>query len=220
MPLVSPNILPNCPNCGRTFQPGRLRCQWCGADLSQVPLPDMELLCPCCEESQLEEFHKSEWILHFCGRCGGLWMTSPMLERLERHYEKPSAPAQPVLAKTQPETPTPTPDLNGPAPGVEDSGDAPADTSGAPLETPPAPAEPQSGLLYRRCPQCRKMMSRRCYHRVSHVVIDECMGHGVWFDRQEFDRVLAFLRAGGLGQSKTFEADHPLRELHDLFRIF
>jgi len=209
MDSTAPNRPPHCPNCGRNFQPGRTRCQWCGADVSQVPLPQMQFACPCCEGSpRLEEFHSGEWLLYLCARCGGLWVTTAALERLEEHYEQ--APA----SRPRPEHVRP----NGVAvaAGEAVSGD-PGPATGAAADVAP-PALPQS--LYRPCPQCRELMARRNYHRVSGVVLDECLGHGVWFDRHEFERVLAFLKSGGIHRSTAHDAQHSSGSLHDLFRIF
>ncbi len=54
---------------------------------------------------------------------------------------------------------------------------------------------------YRRCPQCAQQMARRSYQRVSGVIVDQCLGHGTWFDPDEFERVIEFLLAGGLARS-------------------
>ena len=66
----------------------------------------------------------------------------------------------------------------------------------------------QRGPLYRKCPICGKLMSRRNYARHSGVIIDVCRQHGVWFDADELPRILAWVRAG-----KKAEADR--REAHE-----
>jgi Zn-finger nucleic acid-binding protein len=37
------------------------------------------------------------------------------------------------------------------------------------------------------------------------VIVDICKGHGTWFDRDELNRIVEFIRAGGLEASRTRE---------------
>jgi Zn-finger nucleic acid-binding protein len=54
---------------------------------------------------------------------------------------------------------------------------------------------------YRPCPQCKKLMNRMNYARISGVVLDVCKEHGLWFARDELRQVLEFIERGGLEQS-------------------
>jgi Zn-finger nucleic acid-binding protein len=54
-----------------------------------------------------------------------------------------------------------------------------------------------AGPVYRRCPECDKMMHRHNFGRCSGVIIDSCRDHGDWFDAEELDRVLQWIRKGG-----------------------
>jgi len=63
-------------------------------------------------------------------------------------------------------------------------------------------------VVYRRCPECRRVMHRRNFGRSSGVIVDWCRDHGTWFDPSELESVAAFVRAGGLD-------DRP-RELPDV----
>ena len=58
-------------------------------------------------------------------------------------------------------------------------------------------------VVYRRCPRCRELMSRRNFARVSGVVVDECPPCGTYFDAGELEDVVAFVRAGGLAYAET-----------------
>ena len=60
--------------------------------------------------------------------------------------------------------------------------------------------------MYRRCPECNKMMSRRMFGKTSGVVIDACREHGIWFDAQELEGVLAWIRQGGEARARKKEA--------------
>jgi Zn-finger nucleic acid-binding protein len=51
---------------------------------------------------------------------------------------------------------------------------------------------------YVACPVCSALMARQNFGRKSHVIVDVCRKHGVWFDAGELPRVLAFVRSGGL----------------------
>jgi Zn-finger nucleic acid-binding protein len=64
----------------------------------------------------------------------------------------------------------------------------------------------QAGPLYRPCPTCSQVMNRRNYGGTSGVVIDTCKIHGSWFDADELARVIAWIRTGGLAQSRERQA--------------
>jgi len=66
----------------------------------------------------------------------------------------------------------------------------------------------QKGPLYRRCPECKQMMHRRNFGRRSGVVIDSCKDDGLWFDAEELDRILRWIRDGGeaVSRKRTAEA--------------
>lgn len=58
-------------------------------------------------------------------------------------------------------------------------------------------------------------MNRKNFGSVSGVVIDWCKGHGFWFDAEELERILAFVKAGGLDRSRSREiarAEERLRQ--------
>lgn len=57
-------------------------------------------------------------------------------------------------------------------------------------------------LAYAPCVVCREFMNRRNYASASGVVIDICKHHGVWLDRGEIDKILAFIRKGGLERAR------------------
>ena len=146
---------------------------WCGADLSRVDMPRMKLTCPCCER-QLEERRDQQWLIHVCPGCDGLWIMPGMLERFEKAFD----------------------DAEARLPSVEH-------TLSDPYTRPSPLQDPAAGREYRRCPQCGERMARRQYQRVSGVLVDECLGHGVWFDAGEFNHVIEFLKAGGLEKSQS-----------------
>lgn len=68
-------------------------------------------------------------------------------------------------------------------------------------------------VRYRKCPACSRFMNRLNYARISGIILDSCREHGLWFDRDELRRVLAFVDAGGLEKARDRER---LKEEEDL----
>ena len=64
----------------------------------------------------------------------------------------------------------------------------------------PQAADTERPARYVKCPACQKIMNRVNFGRTSGVIVDVCKPHGVWFERDELRRVLAFTAHGGLEQ--------------------
>lgn len=178
----NPGDLPHCPKCDRKFQPGTERCMWCGADLRNIAPPVMNLECPDCGVN-LTEHRDKGWVINICEKCGGLWISTPYLTRFEKMYEK--------MAATNEEAENTS------------TGKKHEDKKKRVMAGVQDGAESQ--MLLRKCPQCSARMSRRRYKKVSDVIVDECIGHGVWFDADEFERVVQFLENGGLREYHEYE---------------
>jgi len=73
----------------------------------------------------------------------------------------------------------------------------------------------EGNIRYRPCPDCGNLMNRSNYGRISGVILDSCREHGLWFDRDELHRVLAFIEAGGLDRSR----ERQIQELEDKKRL-
>lgn len=68
------------------------------------------------------------------------------------------------------------------------------------------------GPMYRRCPECGQMMHRRNFGKRSGVIIDACKHHGYWFDAEELEAILKWIREGGEARSRSRdEADRAHR---------
>lgn len=65
-------------------------------------------------------------------------------------------------------------------------------------------AEPNK-VRYVPCPECRQLMNRVNFARCSSVIVDVCKGHGTWFDRDELQQIIAFIRGGGLETARARE---------------
>lgn len=70
----------------------------------------------------------------------------------------------------------------------------------------PPPAE-ERPIKYLLCPRCRKPMARMNYARRSGVITDLCRNHGVWLDRDEFQKIMDFIHAGGLSRARQLEKE-------------
>ncbi len=81
--------------------------------------------------------------------------------------------------------------------GAEAKASVDDSTRRAPRET-----NPQTKWSYRKCPDCGAMMQRRHYARRSGVIIDVCRKDGIWFDADELQQILAWIRGGGLKEAR------------------
>jgi len=58
---------------------------------------------------------------------------------------------------------------------------------------------------YVPCPDCKQLMNRSNFARISGVIIDLCKDHGVWFDADELPKIISFIDEGGLKRSREKE---------------
>jgi Zn-finger nucleic acid-binding protein len=83
---------------------------------------------------------------------------------------------------------------------------------------PPGPARRPTGAAregaarYRPCPVCKQLMHRRNYGRKSGVVVDTCHQHGLWFDSEELDAILEWVRQGGLERARKWAREMQSEE--------
>ncbi len=78
---------------------------------------------------------------------------------------------------------------------------------------------PDTRLRYLACPACGVAMARKNFQRVSGIIVDECLNHGIWFDPGELARALAFLREGGNQAMARFEANEQAHLASERARI-
>lgn len=60
-------------------------------------------------------------------------------------------------------------------------------------------------VRYVPCPECGQLMNRVNFARSSGIIVDICKGHGTWFDRDELQQIIEFIRAGGMEASRSRE---------------
>jgi Zn-finger nucleic acid-binding protein len=69
-----------------------------------------------------------------------------------------------------------------------------------------------ANVSYLRCPECKNMMNRKNFARVSGVIIDLCSRHGVWFDSGEMEKIMHFIAHGGLKRAREAEIQKQKEE--------
>jgi Zn-finger nucleic acid-binding protein len=70
-------------------------------------------------------------------------------------------------------------------------------------DAPPPPPLPEiPKIRYVKCPRCRKLMHRVNFAQTSGVVLDVCRDHGTWFDVNELQRIVQFIRDGGFDKAR------------------
>jgi len=60
-------------------------------------------------------------------------------------------------------------------------------------------------IKYVPCPDCKQLMNRSNFARISGVIIDLCKHHGVWFDANELPKIISFIEEGGIKRSREKE---------------
>lgn len=86
---------------------------------------------------------------------------------------------------------------------------------GASVAPTPAAVKAAEQVKYLPCPVCKNLMGRQNFGRSSGVIIDWCKSHGTWFDASELERVLIFVRAGGLDVARRREIEELEQKLKD-----
>ncbi|HYH46951.1 MAG TPA: zf-TFIIB domain-containing protein [Thermoanaerobaculia bacterium] len=204
-----------CPQCmTRVSGKGRF-CHSCATPLllSQATAAPSEHPCPACGDGtslSSRRLGSEDAAILECRLCAGLWLEKEVFEVLAaraRTGRVPDLPG-PVL----PAGPAAEPDI---APAARAAGPAAASPAGAAATlVSPAPAS-QAGMetgaggarAYRPCAVCGALMNRRNYGRRSGVILDICAEHGIWFDSDELQRLLRWIREGGEEKAQALLAE-------------
>ena len=186
----------NCPQCGAGVPARATRCPFCTVKLATIACPDcfgMVFLgshhCQHCG-AKVQEPRARDGASYKCPRgCGDL---QPMTLARTNFDECPLCGgvwlATPVFEQLTVKTEQQAPFLMSP---IAHGATAPS-------------VRPQT-VRYAPCPECRSIMNRVNFAKVSGVLIDVCTGHGVWFDADELRQIITFIQAGGLAVSRARE---------------
>ena len=194
----------NCPMCGAAAETDATRCQYCNAQLQTVA-------CPSCFSLM---FVGSK----HCAQCG-----TP-LTRKEKPDARPRQCPHCQVGMTSLEVGSETilecPECAGLWVDVVSlericaAREQQAVALGIVLPEPKGRGSSSGNISVRYvpCPECSKLMNRVRFARSSEVVVDLCKGHGTWFDRAELQRIIEYIRAGGLDESRAREKQELVEE--------
>ena len=186
-----------CSACGAPRQEGAANCGYCGADFT-LHEQDLHTLCPSCMTRVSDR-------ARYCHHCATPLMPQP-LGPVTPHSCPACGEASPLTSRALEDGAVPLLECQRCAglwlgrqafDVVLDR--ARLDARAEDERRVPRPAElrPQKGALYRPCPECGVLMHRFNYGRRSGIIVDSCMGHGLWFDARELDELLLWVRRGG-----------------------
>jgi Zn-finger nucleic acid-binding protein len=176
-----------CPGCMARVSSAARFCHDCGTPIlaDQAAVSATALRCPACRGDGAlgsRRMAGEPVAVGECGRCGGLWVDRGAFEVLvarARHRQLGS-----LILHGGGAVGAGAGAGGAVAGGVGDGGGGAAGTVG-------------SGVQYRPCAQCGKLMNRQNYGRQSGVILDSCREHGIWFDLDELPRVLTWIQDGG-----------------------
>jgi Zn-finger nucleic acid-binding protein len=66
----------------------------------------------------------------------------------------------------------------------------------------------KSQRAYIPCPECKKLMNTKNFSGCSGIVLDWCREHGNWFDRGELQKIITFIKNGGLRKAREREIEN------------
>jgi len=185
-----------CANCGGRIEPGQTQCAYCQAELSAADASST--LCPSCFKRMAQDAkHCPSCGIPIapqaltaipdgrrCPRCEG----ELLMRSLGESSVIECAACQGLWVKRE--------DFEAFCRRAQERPDVvlEADAAAGPVRS----SEPERKVFYVDCPTCGAQMVRRMFRykdRPSHVIIDFCRDHGVWFDRAELERIVAFVRS-------------------------
>lgn len=205
-----------CASCGATREEGASTCRYCGSDFT-LHEQDLDTLCPGC-------FARVSNRARFCHHCAAPIfadeVAGTLTERACPACEKTTLRSRALrgngvsalectrcgglwlgseaFARLREVT----------LAGAEPSPD-PAVIKADARARRPAPRT--AGPQYRRCPICSVRMNRINYARQSGILLDRCATDGIWFDGDELDAVIRWMRLGG----ERLTADREAREARE-----
>lgn len=199
-PAPRPGTL-SCPQCGAEAAPASVRCAYCGSSLATVACPECfgslfvgMAHCPWCGAAASREVAAAA--VGACPRCAA------ELHRIRvgaAHVDEcaacgglwiDTASFERICAEREEQE------------AVLGAARAPAR----------APDPAAAGRHYIPCPVCGKLMHRTNFAGCSGVIIDCCKADGTWFDYQELQKVILFIREGGMKKARAREKERLAEE--------
>jgi Zn-finger nucleic acid-binding protein len=203
-PPHSPRAL-QCSNCGGVLQAGASACAYCSAEIT-LEERRLDSICPSC-------FARLASDARFCMECGTAIQTQALIA-LAEHTRCPRCKAA-LRSRSLGELALIECSSCGGLWISHETFERLCDRADQQeltrrlLGARPAPTGvvSENAVAYLPCPLCATMMNRRNFAHISGVILDVCREHGLWLDHTELEKVLDFVRAGGLDKSRRREVD-------------
>jgi Zn-finger nucleic acid-binding protein len=198
----------NCPTCGAAASTAATHCSFCDARLATVA----------CERCFAMMFVGS---LH-CSRCGAKATKAEKLEADARRCPRCRVEMEAIAVGSA--TLRECAKCDGMWVDVESferiisEREEQSAALGAPVQLQKRTVESiaPNKVRYVPCPECNQLMNRVNFAHCSGVVVDVCKGHGTWFDRDELQQIVEFIRSGGLEASRAREKREIAEERQQL----
>lgn len=203
----SPRAL-RCSNCGGSLRDGASKCEYCAAEITLEELR-LDAVCPSC-------FARRASSARFCMECG----VEIAPQALFALVEGAGCPRCKGRLRSRSLGNTSITECSSCA-GIwldQDAllrlcerAEAESVAAGALSRGPLPAAASGSRQGYIPCLACGELMARKNYASTSGVIVDSCRKHGVWLDAHELERILGFVRGGGLERARERQIE-KLRE--------
>ena len=159
-----------CPVCATRLPNESNHCSRCGISLRVAAVPAIPKggRCPRCKDELRVHLLEDAEVFECCSPtgCGGMWCTRETFERLIQNVRR----------------------------AVHEGSVGSTKLALEPAVRQPTTLAPEG---YIPCLVCKDFMPRRQFRhegKPSRVIIDVCRNHGVWFDRDELEAILGFIR--------------------------
>ncbi|HEX5045107.1 MAG TPA: zf-TFIIB domain-containing protein [Candidatus Polarisedimenticolaceae bacterium] len=205
-----------CQSCGATREEGAASCPFCGSDFT-LHEQDLDTMCPGC-------FARVSGRARFCHHCAApIFADEAAGDLTERTC--PTCESAPLRSRALQGDGLSALECNR-CGGLWLGAEAFARLREATLAA--ADPNPDAGAIradarerrtggnargpqYRRCPICSVRMNRVNYGKQSGILLDRCPRDGLWFDGDELDAVLRWMRLGG----ERLSAEREAREVRE-----
>jgi Zn-finger nucleic acid-binding protein len=197
-----------CSSCGGAVQKGASSCNYCGATIGLAE-KNLGLSCPHC----VSRLHKGATYCHSCGA-----RIAPVRAFLrDKEAPCPRCRGRLVVVGIPGGELTECASCGGiwlPEEAVDrliEQKDA-SPVGKFVLGSSKSPVIPPDQVRYLRCPDCETLMHRRNFGGASGVIVDSCKGHGFWFDTNELEKILVYVRSGGLDNARQRQVEQHKAE--------
>jgi Zn-finger nucleic acid-binding protein len=188
----------NCPMCGAAASSDSPRCEHCGARLATVA-------CPSC-------FGMMFVGAKFCSHCGTKAARTEVPDAPHEICPRCRVEMESVLiGKTHLEECPHCEGVWADADAVRQicqDQEQQAAVLGMPTSQTAQSVGIEEHIHYIPCPVCKELMNRVNFAHCSNVIVNVCNRHGTWFDKDELQRVVEFIRAGGIEKERAQEVEN------------